>query len=721
MNSSSSYILSKSITELNRLKPRNNYIGLNTKNNFNNLQKSQQSTKNYLTINLDQTTSKDKDAVLLSSICKKLKKGKRKILKKIYSKDNCRNQINTGNENKEKQNKTSLFKQKTTFNDKNLLKDNEYQRIKSFNRNANYKNLNYSNVNRCYTENNYNFLNNKIIIPIYQGIFDNYKLNKVKSNSNNNSSIKHKKRKIADKILNKKVINKINNQIYKDKKTVSKEKSNQTGKNNKLKIKSMNEKSGQKNKENDKISRLINFRLKNNFKNNYLIAIYNEKTDNKNKNMNKSINISSKNMNVLNNIKNSFKYMNNKQGIFISHSTSISMISYKGIDILNNLFKKRRCKIWKTLKYKMIKIKYYKIFNIQTISYNNIQIKNNLFKEQILNDSGKKNRNILITPNPGNRSDKNIYIPKSDEMFDLSKEKKMNQKILKNKINNNTKLENQFIKSRLKYIYIKYLIEKKNNINNIQLRKALYKINQTNFIVNNKEFRKKYILKKFIQIKEQKNNLLLSKAFNKFYYICKLIKQQMKSYCFEDFQGDFILLQLLNHIFYQKEKNNFLLLKKYFEKFRYNTLLIENNKKNVEKRNRILKLIITKNINHNNMIIKSILKQWLLRSKIIKFVKINIFKEIKEDKNTIKKENLIKGIKKLNSIFKVDNENNIKNKEKRNQGRDIINTEDKIFFNNNEQNSQFFEKKDSLQKIYRDKYCTDCIIEEKEEQNEDTL
>ena len=333
----------------------------------------------------------------------------------------------------------------------------------------------------------------------------------------------------------------------------------------------------------------------------------------------------------------------------------------------------------------------------------------------------KKNRNLLITPNPGNRSDKNIYIPKLDEMFDLSKEKKMNQKILKNKINNNTKLENQFIKSRLKYIYIKYLIEKKNNLNNIQLRKALYRINQTNFIVNNKEFRKKYILKKFIKIKEQKNKLLLSKAFNKFYYKCKLIKQQMKSYCFEDFQGDFILLQLLNHIFYQKEKNNFLLLKKYFEKFRYNTLLIENNKKNVEKRNRKLKLIITKNINHNNMIIKSILKQWLLRSKIIKFVKANIFNEIKEDNNTIKKENLIKGIKKLNSIFKVDKENNIKNNEKRNQGRDIINTEDKIFFNNNEQNSQFFEKKDSLQKIYRDKYCTDCIIEEKEEQNEDTL
>ena len=195
MNSSSSYILSKSITELNRLKPRNNYIRLNTKNNFNNLQKSQLRTKNYLTINLDQTTSKDKDVVLLSSICKKLKKGKRKILKKIYSKDNCRNQINTGNENKEKQNKTSLFKHQTTFNDKNLLKNNEYQSIKSFNRNANYKNLNYSNINRCYTENNYNFLNNKIIIPIYQGIFDNYKLNKVKSNSNNNSSIKHKKRK----------------------------------------------------------------------------------------------------------------------------------------------------------------------------------------------------------------------------------------------------------------------------------------------------------------------------------------------------------------------------------------------------------------------------------------------------------------------------------------------------------------------------------------------
>ena len=180
-------------------------------------------------------------------------------------------------------------------------------------------------------------------------------------------------------------------------------------------------------------------------------------------------------------------------------------------------------------------------------------------------------------------------------------------------------------------------------------------------------------------------------------------------------------MRLLSRIYYQKEKDNFLLLKKYFDKFRLNTKLIENITKEEEKRNRILKLIITKNINHNNIIIKSILKQWFLRSKIIKFAKLNIFNEIKEEKKIIKKENLIKGIKKLNSIFKTDKEKHITKNNEKNYNNEIINTTDKIIINNNDSKSKISDKKDSLQKIYRDKYCTDCIIEEKEEQNEDTL
>lgn len=720
-NSSSNYILSKSITELRRIKPRNHYLKLDTKNNNNNSQKNQAKVKDYSTINFDPRALKEKDAFLITSISNRIKKGKRKIFKQIYSKETTRNKINMINEIKEKQNKTSLIKQRVNFNDKNIIKDNEYQYNNSNNKNSNYKKIKYSNINRCFTENNYNFSNNKIIIPIYQGIFDYYKLNKVKSNSNTNSSIKNKKRKIADHILNKKVLNKINNQIYKDKKSLSKDKSNKSGKNSRLKIKYINEKSGQKINEKEKISRAINSRLKNNFNNNNSISIYSDKIETKNKTMNKSINISSKNLNILNNIKNSFRYKNNNQGICVSHSSNISFISFGGIDILNKLFKKRRLKTWKILKYKMLKIKYYKIFNMQTISYNDIQIKNNLFKNQILNDLNIKNKNLLITTNHVNHSDKNIFIPQLDEFLDLPKVKKRNQKILKNKKNDNTNFENQTIKLKLKYIYIKYLIEKKKNIIKAKLRKALYKINKNNFIINNKEIRKKYLLKKFIQIKEQNNNFLLRKSFIKFYFICKLSKQQKKSNSFKDLPDDYILLRLLSRIFYQKEKDNFLLLKKYFDKFRLNTKLIENIMKEEEKRNRILKLIITKNINHNNIIIKSILKQWFLRSKIIKFAKLNIFNEIKEEKKIIKKENLIKGIKKLNSIFKTDKEKHITKNNEKNYNNEIINTNDKIIINNNDSKSKISDKKDSLQKIYRDKYCTDCIIEEKEEQNEDTL
>ena len=719
-NSSSNYILSKSITELRRIKPRNHYLKLDTKNN-NNSQKNQAKVKDYSTINFDPRALKEKDAFLITSISNRIKKGKRKIFKQIYSKETTRNKINMINEIKEKQNKTSLIKQRVNFNDKNIIKDNEYQYNNSNNKNSNYKKIKYSNINRCFTENNYNFSNNKIIIPIYQGIFDYYKLNKVKSNSNTNSSIKNKKRKIADHILNKKVLNKINNQIYKDKKSLSKDKSNKSGKNSRLKIKYINEKSGQKINEKEKISRAINSRLKNNFNNNNSISIYSDKIETKNKTMNKSINISSKNLNILNNIKNSFRYKNNNQGICVSHSSNISFISFGGIDILNKLFKKRRLKTWKILKYKMLKIKYNKIFNMQTISYNDIQIKNNLFKNQILNDLNIKNKNILITTNHVNHSDKNIFIPQLDEFLDLPKVKKRNQKILKNKKNDNTNFENQTIKLKLKYIYIKYLIEKKKNIIKAKLRKALYNINKNNFIINNKEIRKKYLLKKFIQIKEQNNNFLLRKSFIKFYFICKLSKQQKKSNSFKDLPDDYILLRLLSRIFYQKEKDNFLLLKKYFDKFRLNTKLIENFMKEEEKRNRILKLIITKNINHNNIIIKSILKQWFLRSKIIKFAKLNIFNEIKEEKKIIKKENLIKGIKKLNSIFKTDKEKHITKNNEKNYNNEIINTNDKIIINNNDSKSKISDKKDSLQKIYRDKYCTDCIIEEKEEQNEDTL
>ena len=190
----------------------------------------------------------------------------------------------------------------------------------------------------------------------------------------------------------------------------------------------------------------------------------------------------------------------------------------------------------------------------------------------------------------------------------MSKEKKINQNLLPNKINDNSKDLNQNQIKNLKNIYIKYLLQKKIHRNNAELRKAFYKINKNNITINNKENRRRILLKKIIKLNEKNKYFKLKEYLNKLYYKCKLLKKQTKSFCFKNFQDDFYLMQLLFHIFYQKEKNNFLMLKKYFDKFRINTMLIGNKKINYIKRNRLLKLIITKNIKNNNIIIKSILK-----------------------------------------------------------------------------------------------------------------
>ena len=156
-------------------------------------------------------------------------------------------------------------------------------------------------------------------------------------------------------------------------------------------------------------------------------------------------------------------------------------------------------------------------------------------------------------------------------------------------------------------------------------------------------------------------------------------------------------MQKLYQLFYQKEKYNALIMKKYFDKFRFNTQLKNralSKSNDYIKRNRKLKLIIINIINHNNIIIKNILKQWFLRTKMIKLIPNNQISN--ENKNIIQKEDLIKGINKLNDIFNI-----YQNKDKE-ENEENINKE----------------KENSINKLYNDKYLIDSIIEEKEEEDQ---
>ena len=305
------------------------------------------------------------------------------------------------------------------------------------------------------------------------------------------------------------------------------------------------------------------------------------------------------------------------------------------------------------------------------------------------------------------------------DLLECNEDKQINELILKDKLSNVSKIENKNIKSNLKKVYLKYLIQKKINRNDLLLRKSFTKFIKNIIIINSKENRRKSLLKNILKFQEQIYKLKLRKAFNKFYLNCKLLNKTKKSFCFKNFQDDFILMQSLYYLFYQKEKSNILLLKKYFDKFRMNTLLkysnlIDNKYIDFDRRNKKLKLIITKMINHNNIIIKSILKQWLLRSKLFKY---NIFEDkIKNnnDKNTIQKDQLLKGITKLNYIFKIFSQNN-REDEKEIQNNEAIKKEEGKNNINEKKGNIRIQKENKLQKMYRDKYCTDCILEEKDE------
>ena len=714
-NSHSNYIINDSIRDIFRLKPKNKILNIYNKKNNYIPPKKQYNRNNYLTINLEKT-NKETEHILPSPIYQTIKKYDKNVISTQNSLTKNRN-IFLENEHdyNEKMNKNIYMSTKIKIRNRIIFKDNTFLSLINVKSNNGENQLKYSKSNKCYTEKVKNFKNrNKMINPIFQKILNSNKSSNGKYFTNNNS-IKKTNRINDSKILEEmdlnKKFNKINNNEYRKNITVAKENNNKI---KRKKLKNINVKAEKTINEND------------NFKKNLLFnRIYNDSEIYKNKNLNKSLNAIIKSKGI-DNIKRIYRNQKNyKENLIKTKSFRAiysSIFSKNSIDILNKIFKKRRIKIWKDIKYRIFETKYYnnKIFNVQSISYNNFQNKNNFLKEQLLDDISQDNLTFL--KNSVN-SKNNIHTKDIYEIFSHHDPANKLEKSVKNKIIDDS--ENQELKSKLKTIYLKYLLEKKKNRNKEVLLKSLYKINKNIIIINNNKNRKKKLLKKIIEHQEQNKKNILRIYFIKFHFICRLFNQKRKFYCFKNFQNDFILMQKLYNIIYQKEKNNALSLKKYFDRFRNNTIIIEDNNRNlievidhnkilINKRNLKLKLIITKINKHNNIIIINILKQWFLRTKIFKINDDDNINNIR--KKNIQKEDLIKGINILNYIFKIYKDKKNSNNNKKNEKMVNINEQKEIIIMNNKNVNDLIEKNKYLKKLCIEKYKTESIIEEKEEE-----
>ena len=550
--------------------------------------------------------------------------------------------------------------------------------------------------------------NKRIVSMNYYNLFDIYRINKKKNLTNNNSLTKDDKPK---------------NNKYSEKKifmiNINFTKINCISSNHNTIIRKENNKKSAQKSRNKKELRERNIPQSQKISDNFKINIVNNSIDIINKSK------------IINNNKYPEKKRNTKSKKNITlnlfKQSSNSSLIYKFINIIDIIIKKRKQKIWKYIKYKIIMPKYFNnnIFNVQSILYNNFQIKHNSLHDQLLD-------NFDNTNNFDNNSTKNSIILKnymnSNENICLEDTKIFNNKINRKKIKiiGNINNENKKLKSHLKNLYIKYLLSKKIHRDNTRLQKSFYEINKKSIIINNKEIYRKYLLKKIIQEKERINKFKLKIYFIKFYYKIKSYNQQIKSFCFKDFQDDFFLMQKLYQFIYQKEKYNILLLKKYFDKFRLNISLkhsniMKNNKSisfdttynsqmDFDKRIHRLKLIVLEIIKHNNMIIKNILMKWLFRTKII-----NLIMENKKN-NSIDHESLLGGINKLNSIFNTHKTINEKNNCNDDKKVEYINEDNDLNLAQKELKNDLYNKDNKLIMFFREKYKTESIIEEKDEE-----
>lgn len=502
--------------------------------------------------------------------------------------------------------------------------------------------------------------------------------------------------------------------------------------------------------------------------------IKNEKSFDANKNLNNSLKSKSINNNQKSNII-IFKRRNNLKYNYLSN-ISKNFLYQKAVEILINLIKNKKSKFFFIFKYKLLRKKnnchmrklsiYKKLTKLTKIdiksqrynSYNTLtnsnRHNNSSRKNNMQEDSKNKLRNNinenskykeLLKENLKLQNNISILIKDKEKLI---KKLEINQKFSKNPRIMNLIIENKNLKYKLKNIYTKYLISKKINTINNKLKEILYSFNKKAFSIYYQELKKRILLLKLINNKINYNKQILGKNFFNFYYRGKLMFNNNKE--FEEIKKSQIKKEKFLNIFYKKEKVIILTLKKYFDKLYFNSLnknlnakieninIIDeknyNNNNFIEDKKRKLKIIIMKIMNkiNNNIIIRSMLKQWALRTKIIN-MKILLVKEeniknimnpaknlIKNNGekdifiNDLKKDNLVKGIKKLNNIFisyKKANENETKNN---GSNTDInINDDNNKYFNNLNKTEQL------IYKIYGDKLkykYDECIIEEKEEE-----
>ena len=603
--------------------------------------------------------------------------------------------------------------------------------------------------------NSHNYSNNK-------NLFDNIQKNKVKKIKCNNNFEKFIK-KLNNSKKNKSTFEKIMNSRYcPDKKIIN--------------VKSY------KCIKNDKILKLIkNSKEINKLKGNYFkkidinsypyydkLIIY-EENQNVIKNMNHSLK-----SNIIENLENSniidFKRMNNinLNSIITSNVSHTNLFFQKALLILIKVIKNRIYNYFLSIKYILYKEKSFsnynnyirKIKNDKNISKKNYHIIKDNTLDNVMNNNkllNKKERNAKIIRNKISQKkgletkykellNENLKLQNNNIILKNEKEeiinqllmiKEENKKFRKNSTINYLINENIKLSNKLKYLYMKNLISIKDKHHNEKLKQNFHIFQRKTYCIYEKDEKRKNILKNIINKKEYIVKNILRKFFYKFY-----IKSKIRNNFFQKER----LIKLMD-ILHKIENNILLQKKKYFDQFYYSVnktqeKLFVKGIINTERRQNKLLTIINKNMKKINSIteIKSILKQWALRTKIIN-MKImlvkeennkNIIKPIenliknKEIKNIIinncKKNNLIKGIKKLDSFFtyyESVNKSNDENEIKYKSNNELNNLNQKI--DNNINKNDLNKKENLIYKIYHDKLIyksNDWIIEEKEEEEQ---
>ncbi len=486
-----------------------------------------------------------------------------------------------------------------------------------------------------------------------------------------------------------------------------------------------------------------------------------------------------------------FKKRNNLKYHSVSNSNQSSksnLLYQKFVEIIKKIMNNRKNKYWNLFKNILLKKKGYLCGNSNSFimkgnkktatidinkKTNNTLVDNSNNKKKIINNkiieeivplrksikSERTNQKYKKIPNEKLKTESiNPILPHNTEQINKNNTslEERNKTMIRNHSKNNLFIENKTLNKKIRNFLAKYIINKKNNFNNSILKKSFYEYNKKTIIIANKENRKIYLLKKIINMKNEYKEEILRKYFIKFYYKSGFLSYKIKEKIYIKKEDFYIKKEKLIHIFYKKEKNSLLILKKYLDKLYYNSILakivqknfdiIQNgniniikcniNNNNFELKKRKLKKIIEKSLYNNDLIFKSIFRQWALRTKIIN-MKIMIVKEenikkiinpieklIKNKSNNneiinnykFKKDNLIKGIKKLNDIFTSYTNNRFGN------GSEIEkileNKKDSITNDKNCNNSN--NKDNIIYKIYEDKiknkYKDDWIIEEKEEE-----